>query len=235
MRINKNFDKIIQFEDNINYKFKNKNYILEALTHSSYYNENKKYKFNERLEFLGDAILDMIISDYLFNNEKDLPEGELTKLRANIVCKESLSEVAKNINLGEYMYLGRGEQATGGRSRSSILADAFEAVIAAIYLDGGIDEARNFIIKNMEYIISLSREGKIFRDYKTHLQELLQSKGYVNIWYKIVEEKGPDHNKNFITQVGFDDKILGVGEGKSKKESEQIAAKEAISSFKEMF
>ncbi len=221
-------DNICKFEKIIDYKFKNKEYILEALTHSSYSNENKRYNFNERLEFLGDSVLSIVVSDYLFNNEKELPEGELTKLRASIVCEESLSEVANKINLGEYMLLGKGEEATGGRERISILADAFEAVIAAIYQDGTIEDAKKFILNNMEYLISDARRGKIFRDYKTHLQEILQGKGENNIWYKLVDEKGPDHNKRFVMEVGINEEVLGLGEGKSKKEAEQSAAKFAL-------
>ena len=229
MKLNKNIlDSIVQFENIIGYRFNNKEYILEALTHSSYSNENKEYNFNERLEFLGDSVLSIVISDYLFKKETELPEGELTKLRANIVCEESLSEVAISIKLGEYMLLGKGEEATGGRERISILADAFEAVIAAIYLDGGLREASKFILTYMKDIIVNSRKGKIFRDYKTHLQEVLQSKGEVNIWYKLIDETGPDHNKKFVMQVGIDYKILGFGEGKSKKEAEQVAAKKAL-------
>ena len=223
---------ISKFEDTINYKFENKSYILEALTHSSYSNENKNYKFNERLEFLGDSVLSIVISDYLFKKEKNLPEGELTKLRANIVCEESLSEVAGQIHLGEYLLLGKGEEATGGRDRISILADALEAIIAAIYLDGGLEEASKFIFKYMDEIIEDSIEGKIFRDYKTYLQEVLQSRGEQHIWYKLIEEKGPDHNKRFVMEVGINDKVLGVGEGKSKKDAEQVAAKSALKSQK---
>lgn len=223
---------INRFEETINYTFEDKSYILEALTHSSYSNENKNYKFNERLEFLGDSVLSIVISDYLFKKEKNLPEGELTKLRANIVCEESLSEVAGQIHLGEYLLLGKGEEATGGRDRISILADALEAVIAAIYLDGGLEEASKFIFKFMEEIIENSIEGRIFRDYKTYLQEVLQSKGEQHIWYKLVEEKGPDHNKRFVMEVGINDEVLGVGEGKSKKDAEQVAAKTALKSQK---
>ncbi|MCC3867241.1 ribonuclease III [Terrisporobacter mayombei] len=223
---------ISKFEETINYIFEDKSYILEALTHSSYSNENKNYKFNERLEFLGDSVLSIVISDYLFKKEKNLPEGELTKLRANIVCEESLSEVAGQIHLGEYLLLGKGEEATGGRDRISILADALEAVIAAIYLDGGLEEASKFIFKFMEEIIENSVEGKIFRDYKTYLQEVLQSKGEQHIWYNLVEEKGPDHNKRFVMEVGINDEVLGVGEGKSKKDAEQVAAKSALKSQK---
>ncbi|WP_373598307.1 ribonuclease III [Paraclostridium bifermentans] len=219
---------ISKFEEIIKYKFNNKGYILEALTHSSYSNENKSYAFNERLEFLGDSVLGIVISDYLFKNETELPEGELTKLRANIVCEESLSDVAKNINLGKHILLGRGEEATGGRDRVSILADAFEAVIAAIYLDGGIEPASVFVLNNMEEIIQDSIKGRIFRDYKTHLQEVIQSQGDSNIIYDLVEEIGPDHNKRFVMQVKLNDEILGSGEGKSKKEAEQSAAKQAL-------
>ena len=229
MKINRRISSNIElFEQKINYEFKNKEYILEALTHSSYSNENKNYPFNERLEFLGDSVLSIVISDYLFKKETKLPEGELTKIRANIVCEESLSEVSKNIHLGKYMLLGKGQEATGGRERISILADALEAVIAAIYLDGGIKCAREFILTNMEKIINDSIKGKIFRDYKTCLQEVLQSNGENNIWYKLIEEKGPDHNKRFVMEVGINDTVLGVGEGKSKKDAEQVAAKCAL-------
>ena len=229
MKINRRISSNIElFEQKINYEFKNKEYILEALTHSSYSNENKNYPFNERLEFLGDSVLSIVISDYLFKKETKLPEGELTKIRANIVCEESLSEVSKNIHLGKYMLLGKGEEATGGRERISILADALEAVIAAIYLDGGIKCAREFILTNMEKIINDSIKGKICRDCKTCLQEVLQSNGENNIWYKLIEEKGPDHNKRFVMEVGINDTVLGVGEGKSKKDAEQVAAKCAL-------
>ena len=229
MKFNENIlDSINQFENIIGYRFNNKEYILEALTHSSYSNENKNYNFNERLEFLGDSVLGIIISDYLFKNETELPEGELTKLRANIVCEESLSEVSKKIELGTHMLLGKGEEATGGRERVSILADAVEAVIAAIYLDGGIENARKFVLTQMDEIIQDSIKGRIFRDYKTHLQEVIQSQGETNIIYDLVEEIGPDHNKKFVMQVKLNDEVLGTGEGKSKKEAEQSAAKQAL-------
>lgn len=229
MKVNKRIlQNIKMFEEIINYEFKNKNYILEALTHSSYSNENKNYAFNERLEFLGDSVLGIVISDYLFNNKEDLPEGELTKLRANIVCEESLSEVSTKINLGRHLLLGKGEEATGGRERISILADALEAVIAAIYLDGGMENARKFILTYMDQIITDSMKGKIFRDYKTYLQEVLQSNGENNIWYRLIGEKGPDHNKRFVMEVGINDTVLGIGEGKSKKDAEQLAAKAAL-------
>lgn len=233
MKINRRLlDNIQCFEKVIGYEFKNKDYILEAITHSSYSNENKKFNFNERFEFLGDSVLGVVVSDYLFKAEKNLPEGELTKLRANIVCEESLNEVANSIRLGEYMLLGKGEEATGGRQRISILADATEAVIAAIYLDGGLVCARDFILKFMGDIIQDTRKGNIFRDYKTHLQELLQSRGENNIWYNLIDEKGPDHNKRFVMEVGINDVVLGIGEGKSKKEAEQLAARAGLKNIR---
>lgn len=218
------------FQEKINYEFKDENYLKEALTHSSYVNENKRCKvnYNERLEFLGDSVLGIIISHYLFEKKKNVKEGELTKLRAMIVCEESLSEVADEINLGKYLFLGKGEEATGGRERTSILADAMEAVIASIYLDGGFLKAKKFVLKYMKQIIKNSMDGKIFRDYKTHLQEVLQSQKTGNINYKLVEEVGPDHNKKFLVEVLLDQESLGFGKGRTKKEAEQMAAKEAL-------
>ncbi|WFD08976.1 ribonuclease III [Tepidibacter hydrothermalis] len=219
-----------ELEEKIQYTFKNKSYLLEALTHSSYANENKKghIQYNERIEFLGDSALGIVVSHYLFENNKNLPEGELTKIRANIVCEESLSELAKKINLGKYLLLGKGEEVTGGRERISILADATEAIIGAIYLDGGLEKTRDFIINHMQDIIQDSIKGKIFRDYKTHLQEVLQSQTNERITYDVMEEIGPDHNKKFIIQVRLGKEILGKGGGKSKKEAEQMAAKQAL-------
>lgn len=221
---------IKDFQEKINYEFKDENYLKEALTHSSYVNENKRCKvnYNERLEFLGDSVLGIIISHYLFEKKKNVKEGELTKLRAMIVCEESLSEVADEINLGKYLFLGKGEEATGGRERTSILADAMEAVIASIYLDGGFLKAKKFVLKYMKQIIKNSMDGKIFRDYKTHLQEVLQSQKTGNINYKLVEEVGPDHNKKFLVEVLLDQESLGFGKGRTKKEAEQMAAKEAL-------
>ncbi|WP_432665135.1 ribonuclease III [Wukongibacter baidiensis] len=219
-----------EFEEIINYKFKNKEFLYEALTHSSYANEKKfkKCNHNERLEFLGDSILGLVISDYLFINYPDLPEGELTKTRAKIVCETTLSNCAKSINLGEYLMLGKGEDATGGRQRPSLLADAFESIIGAIYLDGAIDSSREFILTTMKVVIKDALTGKIFIDYKTRLQELIQNDSNVKITYEIIDEKGPDHNKTFYTHVKRNNKVLGHGKGKSKKESEQNAAKMAL-------
>ncbi|SHJ95785.1 ribonuclease III [Paramaledivibacter caminithermalis] len=229
-----NNDNFVKFEQLINYEFKKKELINEALTHSSYANEkkNKKYKHNERLEFLGDSVLGLIISDYLFINYPDLPEGELTKTRAKIVCEPTLSYCAKAIDLGNYIMLGKGEDATGGRERQSLLADAFESVIGAIYLDGGIESAKKFILWTMKEVINDALNGKIFIDYKTRLQELIQNDPNVKISYEIIDEKGPDHNKTFYTQVKKNDNVLGHGKGKSKKESEQNAAKMALGVIK---
>jgi len=218
------------FQRIINYKFDNELILIEALTHSSYANERKgkTLKYNERLEFLGDSILGLIISDYLFKKFPELPEGDLTKTRAKIVCESSLSECAKLICIGRYILLGKGEESTGGRERTSILADAFEALIGAIYVDGGFDKAKKFILQIMLPIIDDAMNGKIFIDYKTQLQELLQNDSSITITYEIIKEKGPDHNKTFFAQVKKNEKIIGYGEGKSKKESEQNAAKMAL-------
>lgn len=219
--------KIKLFEEKIDYSFKNKEYIQIALTHSSFANEHKQFKYNERLEFLGDSVLGLIVSDYLFNVRKDLPEGKLTKFRANVVCEESLSVVARNLNIGEFLFLGKGEKICGGRNRDSILADATEAIIAAIYLDGGIEEARKFILFNLRDVIAKTIDGNIFRDYKTILQEVIQKKNG-RISYKLIDEKGPDHNKEFEMQVRSGNQVLGSGKGKNKKEAEKEAARVAL-------
>lgn len=225
-----NIDSFNEFELIIGYDFKKKELLSEALTHSSYANERKykKCNHNERLEFLGDSVLGLVISDYLFINYPELPEGELTKTRAKIVCETTLSNCAKSIDLGKYLMLGKGEDATGGRQRPSLLADAFESIIGAIYLDGGLSSARKFILTSMNKIIKDALNGKIFIDYKTRLQELIQNDSNVKITYEIFDEKGPDHNKTFYTHVKKNEKVLGHGKGKSKKESEQNAAKMAL-------
>ncbi|TQQ84633.1 ribonuclease III [Peptacetobacter hominis] len=221
-------ENIDSLEDVIGYRFKNRDYVLEALTHSSYSNENKNFRYNERMEFLGDSVLGIVISDYIFKKETSVPEGELTKLRANIVCEESLSRAARKIDLGSHLLLGKGEEITGGRERKSILADAFEALIASIYLDGGMEPASKFILSNLRNIIKDSIDGKMYKDYKTQLQEELQKNGASNIWYRLIEEIGPDHNKTFVMMAGVNEKSLGSGSGKSKKEAEQDAARAAL-------
>ena len=216
-----------QLQDTIGYKFHNPVFLEVALTHSSYANEVKhQLKYNERQEFLGDAVLSIIVSDYLFNNYT-VPEGELTKLRAAIVCEKSLDVMANKIHLGEYLRLGRGEEMTGGRTRPSIIADAFEALIAAIYLDSGIESARAFVLpfvtEMLEHEDSLS-----FKDYKTILQEIIQQNPEEKLVYKLVGEKGPDHDKRFVVDVMLNSNVIGKGEGRSKKNAEQMAAKEAL-------
>lgn len=223
-----------QFEREIEYKFKNEKLLLEALTHSSYSNERRSEVItnNERLEFLGDAVLSIAISDHLFTRHQNLPEGELTKIRSKIVCEATLSECARQLKIGEVMRFGKGEEMTGGRKRASILADAFEALIAAIYLDGGMAAAMKFVYKNLETSIQTATSGKIFLDYKTHLQELIQVQRDNRIRYEIVAEEGPDHCKVFHTEVFLNDRVLGSGQGRSKKEAEQAAAKAAVTELR---
>ena len=220
-------ESIRAFEEKIGYEFKNKTYIQTALTHSSFANEHKEFNYNERLEFLGDSVLGLVVSDYLFRARNDLPEGKLTRLRANVVCEESLSAVARKINLGDHLFLGKGEKTSGGSDRDSILADATEAVIAAIYLDGGFDQAKDFILSNLRDTIAKNIEGNIFRDYKTILQEIIQGNNG-KISYKLVGESGPDHNKEFEMQVKCGQDTIGIGKGKNKKEAEKEAARDAL-------
>ena len=220
-------ESIRAFEEKIGYEFKDKSYIQTALTHSSFANEHKEFNYNERLEFLGDSVLGLVVSDYLFRARNDLPEGKLTRLRANVVCEESLSAVARKINLGDHLFLGKGEKASGGSNRDSILADATEAVIAAIYLDGGFDQAKDFILSNLRDTIAKNIDGNIFRDYKTILQEIIQGNNG-KISYKLVGESGPDHNKEFEMQVKCGQETIGLGKGKNKKEAEKEAARDAL-------
>jgi len=200
-----------------------------ALTHSSYANERKgKFHHNERLEFLGDSILSLIVSEYLFLELPDVSEGNLTKLRASVVSERSLVNIASSIDLGKYILLGKGEEGTGGRKRASILADAFESLIAAIYLDRGIEQAKAFVLKYIKESIEWGLNGKGFRDYKTDLQEILQQESDKEIDYRIVEECGPDHDKAFVAKVYYGGVAIGSGFGKSKKEAEQQAACSAL-------
>ena len=217
-----------ELEKKIGYCFKNQDFIYEALSHSSYANEKKKQrKSNERLEFLGDSILSLVVSQYLFEHYPDLPEGKLTKIRAALVCEKSLHRFALKINLGDYLLLGKGEVHTGGRERPSILADAFEAVIAAIYLDGGLESAREHILHFIPNNIP-EKHSILFGDYKTALQEVIQKNPEEKVDYQLIEESGPDHNKTFVVEVYLNSNVIGKGIGKSKKEAEQMAAKEAL-------
>ena len=218
---------IQQLQQVIHYQFHNITFLEVALTHSSYANEMRhQVRYNERQEFLGDAVLSIIVSDYLFNNYT-VPEGDLTKLRAALVCERSLDVMANKIGLGDYLRLGHGEEMTGGRTRPSIIADAFEALIAAIYLDSGIESAREFVlpfvIEMLEHEDSLS-----FKDYKTILQEIIQQNPEEKLSYVVEQESGPDHDKHFVVAVRFNSDRVARGEGRSKKAAEQHAAKEAL-------
>ena len=224
-----NLDKNLEeFQGKIRYYFNDKELLIEALSHSSYANENRKGRnSNERLEFLGDSVLSIVVSQYLFEHFTHLPEGELTKIRASLVCEKSLYEFAKQIDLGEHILLGKGEENTGGRERVSILADAFEAVIAAVFLDGGLEAARRHILKFIPKDIE-DRKPLTFSDHKTILQEIIQKNPEEKVEYKLVGQSGPDHNKAFKVQVRLNSNVIGTGIGRSKKEAEQMAAKEAL-------
>ncbi|KAJ51533.1 ribonuclease-3 [Clostridium tetanomorphum] len=215
--------------------FKDESLIRIALTHSSYANQKKHIKYNERLEFLGDSVLQLVITEYLFMNYKEKSEGELSKKRALIVCENSLFEIAQKWKLGEYMLMSKGEELTGGRVRASILADCVEAIIAAIYLDRGLEIVKTFIISNFNGIIDRAMKDEIILDYKTKLQEKLQEHGDIDIIYNLEKFEGPPHRRKFYTKVQIEDKILGKGEGYSKKEAEQNAAKEAIKKMEERY
>lgn len=218
----------------LNYTYQSTLLLEEALTHSSYANEHRTHhvKDNERLEFLGDAILDLIISEYLFKKFPDMPEGDLSKIRASIVCEGSLAKMARKIHLGNYILLGKGEELTGGRERSSILADAFEAVTGSLFLDGGFDRARGFIHQTLVMEVEQTESIEtLYTDYKTLLQECIQKVSMSPIHYEVVGEEGPDHDKHFYVEVFHEDRSLGKGVGKSKKEAEQDAAKKALNLY----
>lgn len=220
---------ITDFEAIIGYNFKNKELLKTALTHSSYANENKLPHDNERLEFLGDSVLGFVTAEYLFAEFKSRPEGELTKLRAAVVCEKSLFKFAEKISLGEHIFMGRGEEHSGGRNRPSIVSDAFEAVIAAMYLDGGIDAVRPYILG---FIKDAVKREASFKDNKSLLQEEIQKNKGSTIVYEEIGESGPDHEKVFSFVVKLNGEIIGKGEGKSKKEAEQAAAGNALMSIK---
>lgn len=225
---------LAEFEKIIEYSFNDKHILSLALTHSSYANEHKlgKFEYNERLEFLGDAVLEFLVSRYIFEKYPELPEGELTKLRASVVCEGSLAKKAVDIHLGDFLYLGKGEELTGGRTRESILADAFEAVIGAVVIDGGIENAEKYVMGLMTGVISSVRNSFMLMDYKTRLQEEIQKSSKEPIAYAIVKESGPDHGKLFEAEVSHSGSVLGSGTGRSKKEAEQAAAKNALGKIK---
>lgn len=216
---------IHEFEEIIGYKFKNIKLLETALTHSSYANERSAGECNERLEFLGDSVLGVVTADYFYHNLNHLPEGEMTKRRAACACEKSLFAFAKEIRLGEYIRLGKGEENMGGRNRASILADAFEAVIAAIYLDGGLEDARQFVLG---FVKKVANEKLSLKDYKTELQEIIQKNPDEHLSYVLVGESGPDHDKRFEVEVMLNSNVIGCGIGRSKKLAEQEAAKQAL-------
>lgn len=216
-----------ELEDRIGYRFRNIALLKQALTHSSYTNEQKINKAGdyERLEFLGDAVLELVSSEFLFHAHADMPEGELTKTRASMVCEPSLAFCARDLELGKYMLLGRGEETTGGRERDSIMADGMEAVTGAVYLDGGMQAARDFINR---FILSDLEDRQLFYDSKSNLQELIQGKLKKDFHYELKEESGPEHNKIFCVSVYMEEECLGAGTGKTKKAAEQQAAYQAL-------
>ncbi|WP_341456805.1 ribonuclease III [Caloramator fervidus] len=219
-----------EFEKIIKVKFNDKELLDKALTHSSYANENglKYNEHNERLEFLGDSVLGLIISEYLFKKFKYKQEGKLSRLRASVVCETSLAELARNICIDRYIRIGKGEELTGGRNKDSLLADATEALIAAIYLDKGYDKAKDFVLKNLKDKIELIARRKEYIDFKSKLQEYVQKNLTATIKYNVTNEWGPDHDKTFEVEVFLDNINYGHGQGKSKKEAEQMAAKNAL-------
>jgi len=219
---------IKNLETAIGYRFGNISLLQNALTHSSYANEHwhNSLKSNERLEFLGDSILGMVVAEYLYKSFPDRPEGELTRMRADMVCEKTLAAVASRIGLGQHLLLGNGEEQGGGRSRDSILADAVESVIAASFLDGGMAAARQFIEKFILVEVPVKKLHNA--DYKTALQELVQQKKNQTLSYALVGESGPDHDKRFEVEVSLNGRIIGTGSGSSKKRAEQMAAKKAL-------
>lgn len=227
-----NFDNNIEeFEKVIGIKFNNKKYLEVALTHSSYANQYKNVEFNERLEFLGDSVLQLAITENLYNNYRNKSEGELTKARSLIVCENSLFYLAKKWNLGKYIRMSKGEELTGGRERTSIQADCVEAIFAALYLDKGMSFTGKFILENLKDTIQKAINNKIVLDYKTKLQEVVQKNGEVDINYELIKFEGPPHRRKFYIKVLVDKVELGRGSGFSKKEAEQNCAKEALKSL----
>ena len=225
-------EKLAKLEQAVGYKFRDKKILEQALRHRSYVNEHKLKRLdcNERLEFLGDAVLELISSEYLFGQFPQMPEGELTKLRASLVCEPTLAACARELSLGDYLLMGRGEESTGGRKRDSIISDALEALIGAIFLDGSLGDAKRFILT---FVLNDIEHKKLFYDSKTVLQELIQGKQEGELSYRIIGEEGPDHNKSFTAQVLVGDRVAGTGTGRTKKAAEQAAAYAAICSSRD--
>jgi len=226
-------DVIIDLQKKVHFVWRNPELLRLALVHSSftYENRGREEHNNERLEFLGDAVLELIISDYYYRSFPHKTEGELTKMRALTVCEPSLAAVARCLELGRYLFMGRGEERSGGRERPSLLADAFEALLGSVYLDAGLKEARRVALQQLSDIIEEVKSGQTVRDYKTDLQEILQRKSADPIQYSIINEEGPDHDKIFTAAVEYQGKRLGWGRGRTKKEAEQQAAKMALINY----
>lgn len=225
-----NRKKLNELQHNIGYQFKQEALLRQAMTHSSYAHEKnlKELMDNERLEFLGDAVLEVVSSEFLFKNHPEMNEGQMTKLRASLVCEQSLAACARELELGNFLLLGNGEDLTGGRERDSILSDAWEALIGAMYLDGGFTSAKDFILK---YVLTDIEHKKLFYDSKTMLQELIQNKYKQSLHYVLLSEDGPDHNKIFTVQAYMDDTPLLTGKGRTKKAAEQNAAYQSLLKF----
>lgn len=223
--------KLSDLQEVIGYQFKQEGLLRQALTHSSFANEKhmKKHSDNERLEFLGDAVLEIVSSEFLYKNYPNKSEGDLTKFRASLVCEPTLALCTREIDLGKYLFLGKGEDLTGGRKRNSILSDALEAVIGAIYLDGGFEHAKEFIHK---FILTDIEHKKLFYDCKTSLQEEVQGHYEEALNYRLISEEGPDHDKRFTVEARIGEKVIGKGVGHTKKAAEQEAAYEALLKLK---
>ncbi|MEK6264376.1 MAG: ribonuclease III [Clostridium sp.] len=218
-----------QLEEKLGLNFSDKELLKVAITHSSYANQKRVVEFNERLEFLGDSVLQLIISEYLYCHFTEKPEGYLSKIRSLIVCENSLCDIGNGWELGMYMNMSKGEEITGGRNRVSILADCVEAIIAAIYLDKGIEYSKTFILNNFSGTIEKAVSNEVILDYKTKIQEILQQNGELDISYELVKFEGPPHKRKFFVDLIIDQCVKGSGQGYSKKEAEQNAAKEAVS------
>ena len=214
-------------EKSIGYTFKNKKLLKKALTHTSFANE-RKIESNEKIEFMIDSILEFLSSKYIYNNYQNLKEGEMTKVRAEVVCEDSLYKVAKKHNFSDFLYMGKGEILSGGKDKPAILADCVEAIIAAIYYDSNLENAEKFVIENLKDEIEMSTKNVGKKDYKTVLQEELQRNGNVDIKYNVIKTEGPDHDKTFVVEVVCNQRRLAIGEGKSKKQAEMQAAKIAM-------
>ncbi|RBW67539.1 ribonuclease III [Bacillus taeanensis] len=225
--------KFESFQQKIDFKFHQEQLMIQAFTHSSYVNEHRRkpYEDNERLEFLGDAVLELTISQYLYKKYPQMSEGELTKLRAAVVCEASLVQFANELSFGDLVLLGKGEEMTGGRERPALLADIFEAFIGALYLDQGLEAVVSFLEVHVYPKVNAGAFSHVM-DYKSQLQELVQREGLGQLYYRIVQEKGPAHNREFVSTVSLDNRVLGEGHGRSKKEAEQEAAQKALADLR---